>query len=82
MPEAIGPAEIGREQIDKHYQKTLAAALHGELAPQRAAVLLSLVAGFQVMRQMIALPALAGADPKVLVKVLGPIFQELMKEPS
>lgn len=72
-------AQIGRGQIEKHYQKTLAAALSGELAAQRAAVLLSLVAGFQVMRQMIALPALAKASPKTLVKVLGPLFQQLMK---
>ena len=72
-------AQIGREQIEKHYQKTLAAALSGELAAQRAAVLLSLVAGFQVMRQMIALPALTKASPEALVKILGPLFQQLMK---
>jgi AcrR family transcriptional regulator len=72
-------AQIGREQIEKHYQKTLAAALGGDLAAQRAAVLLSLVAGFQVMRQMIALPALAESSPKALVKILGPLFQQLMK---
>ena len=75
-------AQIGREQIEKHYQKTLAAALTGKLAAQRAAVLLSLVAGFQVMRQMIALPALANASPAALVKVLGPLFQQLMTSNS
>ena len=41
----------------------MAGALSGELAPQRAALVLSLVAGFQVMRQMIGLSALAEADP-------------------
>jgi AcrR family transcriptional regulator len=74
-----GAAQIGREQIEKHYQRILAAALHGDFAAQRAAVLLSLVAGFQVMRQMIALPALAEASPKTLVKILGPLFQQLMQ---
>jgi hypothetical protein len=45
--------------------------------------MLSLVAGFQVMRQMIGLSALAKANPRVLVKVLGPVFQQLIDgEPS
>jgi hypothetical protein len=53
--------------------------LPGELAPQRAAVMLSLIAGFQLMRQMMGLTDLARADPKSLVKVLGPIFDQLLK---
>lgn len=57
-------AQIGREQIEKHHQKTMTEALHGNLAPQRAAIVLSIVAGFQVMQQMIGLRALADADPK------------------
>lgn len=71
-------AEIGREQIEKGHQKVLTAALGGDLAPQRAALVLSLVAGFQVMRQMIGLSALADAKPEVLAKILGPIFQQLI----
>jgi AcrR family transcriptional regulator len=74
-------AKIGREQIEKHHQKTMAAALSGRLAPQRAALVLSLIAGFQVMRQMIGLSALAETEPKVLIKILGPAFQHLI-EPS
>ncbi len=72
-------AEIGREHIEKHHQKLIAAALSGDLAPQRAAVLLSLVAGFQIMRQMIGLSPLAEASPKALVKILGPLFEQLIK---
>ena len=72
-------AEIGREQIENGHQKVLAAALTGELAPQRAALVLSLVAGFQVMRQMIGLSALAEAEPAVLVKILAPLFQQLIE---
>jgi hypothetical protein len=71
-------SEIGRAQIESGHQKTMTAALRGELAPQRAALILSLVAGVQVMRQMIGLSALAEADPKDLVKILGPMFQSLI----
>lgn len=74
-------AEIGREQIEKGHQKTLAAALAGDLAPQRAALVLSLVAGFQVMRQMIGLSALAEAERSDLIKVLAPLFKQLIEGP-
>ena len=71
-------AAIGREQIELHHQRTIAAALSGAMAPQRAAVMLSLIAGFQMMRQMMGLTALAGAKDRTLVKVLGPLFQHLI----
>jgi AcrR family transcriptional regulator len=71
-------AEIGRAQIEKGHQKVMAAALGGDLAPERAALMLSLIAGVQVMRQMIGLPALAKAEPTALIKILGPVFQQLI----
>jgi len=71
-------AEIGRRQIETHYHRTLTAALRGPHASQRAALVLALVAGIQVMRQMIGLSALAECPPKVLVKILAPVFQQLM----
>jgi AcrR family transcriptional regulator len=71
-------AEIGREQIETGHQKTMAAALGGELTAERAALVLSIVAGFQMMRQMIGLPALTDADPETLTKLLGPLFQQLV----
>lgn len=71
-------AEIGREQIEKHHHKTMTGALSGRDAAQRAAVALAIVAGFQVMRQMIGLPALAKAKPATLVKILAPLFQQLI----
>lgn len=71
-------AKIGREQIEKGHQKVLAAALSGDLAPERAAVMLALIAGFQVMRQIIGLSPLAEAEPKALVKILGPLFKQLI----
>jgi AcrR family transcriptional regulator len=72
-------AEIGREQIERHYHQLLTEALDGELAPQRAAIVFALVAGFQVMRQMIGLSALADADPAALMKLLAPLFEQLVE---
>jgi AcrR family transcriptional regulator len=72
-------AEIGREQIEKHYQKVLNKALSGESAAQRAAIVLSLVAGFQVMRQMVGLSALSKAKPEALIKILAPLFEQLIR---
>jgi AcrR family transcriptional regulator len=72
-------AEILCEQIERHHQKVMTASLNGALAPQRAALVLSVIAGFQFMRQMIGLSALAEAEPKVLVRVLGPVFQQLVE---
>jgi AcrR family transcriptional regulator len=71
-------AKIGRVEIEMHHQKNMTAALRGNLAPQRAAVALSIVAGFRVMRQMIGLSALADADPKTLVTILTPLFERLV----
>lgn len=72
-------AEISRERIEEGHQKTMTAALSGDLAPQRAALILALVAGFQVMRQMIGLSALAQARPDDLVKILAPVLQQLIE---
>jgi hypothetical protein len=71
-------AEIGRQQIEAHYHKALTAALPGRYAAQRAALVLAMVAGVQVMRQMIGLSALTTCPPALLVRILGPVFQELM----
>ena len=71
-------AKRGREHLEKHHQKAMTAVLKGALAPQRAAIVLSLIAGFQVMRQMIGLSALARANPEALVNILSPVFQQLI----
>lgn len=73
-------AEIGREQIEAGHQKTMAGALKGDLAAERAALVLSIVAGFQVMRQMIGLSALADADAADLITLLAPLFQQLIED--
>jgi AcrR family transcriptional regulator len=71
-------AKIGRAEIEKHHFKTLAGALDGELVPQRAALMLGLVAGFQVMRQMIGLSSLTKAKPTDLVELLTPLIRQLI----
>jgi AcrR family transcriptional regulator len=72
-------AEIAREQIELHHQHTMTSALDGPAAAQRAALVLSIVAGVQIMRQMIGLTALTDAKPKALVKLLAPLFQQLIE---
>lgn len=75
-------AEIGRVQIERHHQRVMTAALGGALAPQRAALVLSLVAGLQVMRQMIGLGALAKAEPADLIRLLAPLIEQLVDSPK
>ncbi|PRA11738.1 TetR family transcriptional regulator [Pseudomonas lurida] len=71
-------AIIGREQVEKGHQATMAAALKGAHHEERAALVIALVSGFQVMRQMLELSALAKADPQVLIDLLTPLFQQLV----
>jgi len=74
-------AEIGREKIMAHHLKTVAKALQGALPAERAALILAMISGFQVMRQMIALPALADANEDELARVLGDVFNTLIQTP-
>ena len=71
-------AEIGRAQIEAGHHKTMTAALAGRLAPERAALVLALVSGVQVMRQMIGLSALAKADPRSLIDLLEAMLRPLI----
>ena len=48
----------------------------------RAALILSLIAGVQLMRQMIGLTPLAKASPATLQKLLAPVIQQLIDEKS
>lgn len=75
-------AEIGRDKIAAHHLKTVAASLHGALPAERAALILAMISGFQVMRQMIALPALADADEEELAELLGAVFERLIRLPA
>jgi AcrR family transcriptional regulator len=72
-------AAIGCRQIDAHYHRRLTSALRGRHAPERAALLLAIVAGVQMMRQMIGLTALKDCPPRVLAAVLRPVIQQLWR---
>lgn len=69
---------IARDVIEKHHQRNVTMALSGKAAPQRAALLLSLVAGVQMMRQMIGLTALNAEASPELQAILEPIVRQLM----
>lgn len=71
-------ADIGRRQIEKQHQRILAAALEGEDANERAALILSLTAGVQLMRQMVGLSALTKTSTAKLHKLLAPAIQQLV----
>ena len=71
-------AQIGKEKIEAHHHATVAKALRGRHAKERAALLLATIAGFQVMRQMIGLSALADAKEGELTKLLEKMFATLI----
>jgi len=75
-------AEIGRDKIAAHHLETVAASLQGTQRAERAALILAMISGFQVMRQMIALPALADADEDELAELLGTVFERLIQRPA
>ena len=74
-------AEIGREQIERFQPRRVAEAIKGERAAQRAAIALSLIAGFQLMRQMIGLRALVDAESDQLAGILTPVFELIIQAP-
>jgi AcrR family transcriptional regulator len=74
-------ARIARDRIEAAHQATAISVVVGEHARERAAILLSLVAGFQMMRQMMSLKALAEAEPATLAGLLAPVI-ELILGPS
>lgn len=70
-------AEIGRKQIEKMQLRRLATAIGGENAHERAAVILSLISGVQLMRQMIGLTPLAKGSPATLQRILASLIQDI-----
>jgi AcrR family transcriptional regulator len=72
-------ARIARERIAEVHHATAAAAMSGDHAPERAALFLALVAGVQMMRQMLQLAPLADVEPAVLVDLLTPVMASLIR---
>lgn len=71
-------AAMCRDQIERHQQRDLAAAITADHAAQRAAVALALVAGFQLMRQMVGMEALINSQPEVLAAILAPALSAII----
>ena len=69
---------VGKQMIESHALATVSAALRGDHGPERAALILSMISGFQGMRQMIGLSALADADEDTLVELLAGVFDGLI----
>lgn len=72
-------ADIARERIAAAHQLTAQGVVAGRHARERAAIFLSTVAGFQMMRQMLQLAPLADATPSVLVDLMTQVFATILK---
>jgi len=71
-------AEILRESIARRFERPLTAALQGPKASQRAAMILAVILGFQLMRKVIGIKALADANAVSLSSDLETMFQRLI----
>lgn len=72
--------DILRRKFETHFAKPLALLLPGKDAGQRAAMFLSVIAGFQVMRQIVELAALTQADSSQLAARLEAVFELLITD--
>lgn len=72
-------ARIARERIAQVHHATATAAVAGDHASERAALFLALVAGVQMMRQMLELETLTQADPALLADLLTPVIASLIE---
>ncbi|WDZ75206.1 TetR family transcriptional regulator [Ensifer adhaerens] len=72
--------EIARAVVESHHQKNVTEALSGPDAAQRAALLMSLVAGVQIMRQVVGLEALSQDKDEDLERLLGDLVARLVEE--
>ncbi|TFW26538.1 TetR/AcrR family transcriptional regulator [Duganella callida] len=71
-------AEILRDKVERHFEAPLTRLLPGIHPAQRAALLLSLIAGFQLMRQVMGNRALTAADGALLTAQLTAQLKLLM----
>lgn len=72
--------EIARAVVESHHQKNVTEALSGPDAAERAALLMSLVAGVQIMRQVVGLNALGRDRDAQLERLLGDLVARLVNE--
>jgi AcrR family transcriptional regulator len=72
--------DILRKKFEAHFAKPLANLLPGDGAPQRAAMFLAVIAGFQVLRQIVEMESLTKAKPEDLARRLEVLFGVLASE--
>jgi AcrR family transcriptional regulator len=68
-------AQIARERIAAAHHATAQQVMKGPHAAERAAIFLSIVAGFQMNRQMLQLGPLTEADPAALIELMTRVFE-------
>lgn len=73
-------ARIARERIAAAHHATAQRLIAGPHAAERAAIFLSIVAGFQMNRQMLQLHPLAEADPAVLIALMTQVFKAIFEK--
>ena len=73
-------ARILRDGVERHYGRRLAALLPGTRADERAALFLALIAGVQLMRDVLDLPALTDAAPARLEALFRPLLEPPAKK--
>ena len=71
-------ASIIRESIQRHFERPLRRRLEGPWIAERAALLLAILAGFQLMRRVIRTDALTNGDTTFLEAQLTQLFQSLI----
>jgi AcrR family transcriptional regulator len=71
-------ARIARERIAAAHHATAEGVVKGPHAAERAAIFLSIVAGFQMNRQMLQLDPLTDADPAVLTDLMTRVFAAII----
>jgi AcrR family transcriptional regulator len=74
--------EIIRDRIERYFAEPLTASLSGECAPQRAALVLAVISGFQLMRNVIGSRALEGVAPEKLADSLEVLLHILIDAPG
>jgi hypothetical protein len=71
-------ASIIRESIERHFERPLRTRFEGARIAERAALLLAVLAGFQLLRRIIRTDALANGDSAFLEAQLTQFFQLLI----
>ncbi|WP_186067864.1 hypothetical protein [Burkholderia gladioli] len=69
----------GGEAIERFQLGAIASLLDGAHSPQRAALVLALIAGFQMMRRTIELsPQAGGGGRQMRIDTLAPLLERLL----